>query len=174
MPPREDKDSDVIPQIAINSWTEDDLPLLRRIQGDADMTRHLGGPESDAKIADRLQRYIRLWAPDGRMFKVVYDGNPAGSVGYWERTWQGKTIYEMGWSVLPEFQGHGIATRATELAIERAKQDGLQKEIHAFPSTQNEPSNRLCRKLGFTLEGEHDFEYPPGHSMRCNDWAFEL
>jgi len=163
-----------MPHITIEPWTKSDLPLLTRIQGDAEMTRHLGGPETDAKIADRLRRYAGLWAPDGRMFKILCDGEPAGSVGYWERTWQDKTVYEMGWSVLPEFQGHGIATRATMLAIERAAEDGLHKEIHAFPSVENEPSNRLCEKLGFSLHGEHDFEYPPGHWMKCNDWSLQL
>jgi hypothetical protein len=26
----------------------------------------------------------------------------------------------------------------------------------------------------FTLVGACDFEYPPGHVMRCNDWRFDL
>ena len=29
-------------------------------------------------------------------------------------------------------------------------------------------------ELGFTLQGEYDFEYPPGHWMRCNDWELNL
>jgi RimJ/RimL family protein N-acetyltransferase len=163
-----------MPQITIEPWIESDLQLLTRIQGDPDMTRHLGGPETDEKIADRLQRYIASWAPEGRMFKVLCDGEPAGAVGYWERAWQGEDVYEMGWSVLPDFQSRGVATRATELAIERVREDAKHTAIHAFPSIQNEPSNRLCEKLGFTLEGEHDFEYPPGHWMKCNDWSLQL
>lgn len=46
--------------------------------------------------------------------------------------------------------------------------------LHAYPSIDNPPSNALCRKLGFELMGEYDFEYPPGHQMRCNDWRFDL
>ncbi|HVH31866.1 MAG TPA: GNAT family N-acetyltransferase, partial [bacterium] len=46
--------------------------------------------------------------------------------------------------------------------------------LHAFPSVENGPSNAICRKLGFTLQEEADFEYPPGHSMRCNDWRLDL
>lgn len=163
-----------MPHVTIEPWTTTDLALLTRIQGDPEMTRHLGGPESDEKIADRLRRYISYQNPESRMFKIVVGGKPAGSVGYWERAWRGKIVYEMGWSVLPEFQGHGIARTATELAIERAREERRCGEIHAFPSAQNEPSNRLCRKLGFTLKGEHDFEYPPGHRMKCNDWELVL
>jgi len=44
------------------------------------------------------------------------------------------------------------------------------RSIHAYPGVDNGPSNAICRKAGFTLAGAHDFEYPPGHPMRCNDW----
>jgi hypothetical protein len=35
-------------------------------------------------------------------------------------------------------------------------------------------SNAICGKLGFTLLGAFDFEYPPGHPLRCNDWRLDL
>jgi hypothetical protein len=38
----------------------------------------------------------------------------------------------------------------------------------------NAASNAICRKLGFTLVEACEFEYPPGHFMRCNDWRLEL
>jgi RimJ/RimL family protein N-acetyltransferase len=163
-----------MPQVTLEPWTNGDLLLLTRLQGDPEMMRHLGGPESDEKIADRLGRYTRSWTPDGRMFKVLCDGEPAGSVGYWQRTWQGEDVYEFGWMVLPEFQGRGVAGKATKLALESARQDAKHQSVHAFPSVENAASNRLCEKLGFEFRGEHDFEYPPGHSMKCNDWMWEL
>jgi RimJ/RimL family protein N-acetyltransferase len=46
--------------------------------------------------------------------------------------------------------------------------------LHAFPAVDNAASNALCRSLGFTLLGAFDVEYPPGHALRCNDWALEL
>jgi hypothetical protein len=44
----------------------------------------------------------------------------------------------------------------------------------AFPSIANAPSNAICRKLGFTLIEECEFEYPKGSFMRCNDWRLDL
>jgi hypothetical protein len=41
-------------------------------------------------------------------------------------------------------------------------------------SPENEASNALCRKAGFTLIEQRDFEYPKGHWMTCNDWVLEL
>jgi RimJ/RimL family protein N-acetyltransferase len=50
------------------------------------------------------------------------------------------------------------------------------RSLYAFPSVGNAPSNGICRKLGFTLVGETEYEYPPGSGrvMRCNDWRLDL
>ena len=145
--------------------------------GDPQMTAHLGGPESPEKIAERQTRYERLGASGkGRMFKIVdaATGEAAGSVGYWERTWRGEQVYETGWSVIPAFQGRGIAGMATAHAIEMARTERKHRFLHAFPSVDNAPSNAICRKLGFTLVEECEFEYPPGNFMKCNDWRLDL
>ena len=76
--------------------------------------------------------------------------------------------------VLPEFQGRGIAAAATRLVIEAARADGKHRYLHAFPSVENAPSNAICRKLGFELLGDSEFEYPKGSFMRCNDWRLDL
>ena len=102
------------------------------------------------------------------------DGAAAGSVNFWEREWQGKPVYEMGWGIVPEFQGRGLATEAVKAAIEVARATGRRDFIHAFPSAGNGPSNAVCRKAGFQLIGPVPFEYPKGHWMECNDWRFRL
>jgi RimJ/RimL family protein N-acetyltransferase len=76
--------------------------------------------------------------------------------------------------VIPAFQGRGIAAAATAHAIAMARSEKTHRFVHAFPSVDNPPSNAICRKLGFTLIGECDFEYPPGSVMRCNDWHLDL
>ncbi len=44
----------------------------------------------------------------------------------------------------------------------------------AYPKVDNAASNAICRKAGFELRGEVDFEYPKGHPIRCHDWRFDL
>lgn len=163
--------------VRIEPWGEGDLPLLKKLLGDPAMTEHLGGPESDEQLVRRQVRYEQLVASGkGRMFKAVLQeaGEAVGSVGYWDSIHNGEEIYEIGWLVLPAFQGRGIAGVATTLAIAMARADGKHRFLHAFPSVENPPSNALCRKLGFTLVEECEFEYPKGHFMRCNDWRLEL
>jgi RimJ/RimL family protein N-acetyltransferase len=163
--------------VRIEPWGAGDISLLHKTMGDPAMTEHLGGPETPEKIAARHERLQRLAdSCQGRWFKIVdtATGEDAGSVGYWERTWHDEQVYEIGWSVLPAFQGRGIAGAGTALAIAMAKADGKHRYMHAFPSVDNAPSNGVCRKLGFTLLGAEDFEYPKGTFMPSNDWRLDL
>jgi len=157
-------------------WAKGDLPLLRQLLGDPEMTKHLGGPESEEKLAERQARYERLTEGPDRMFKILdaETGEPAGSVGYWEKDWRDQKVYETGWSVLPAFQGRGIAVAGTAEVISLARAEQRHRYLHAFPSVENAPSNAICRKLGFTLLGDYEFEYPKGSWMRCNDWRLDL
>ena len=165
------------PDVAIRLWSEADLPLLERLMGNPAMTVHLGGPETAEKIRDRHARYCKISdSGTGHMFVIVVgdEQNAAGSIGYWEKQWQGQQVWETGWSVLPEFQGQGLAARAVAEVVEQARSEGKHRFMHAFPSVENGASNALCRKAGFTLEGDVEFEYPPGTIMRCNDWRIDL
>lgn len=164
-------------QIKLRPWEEGDLPLLERLMGDPGMTRYLGGPETPEKIRKRHQRYVEAKQTDHtRVFVIVTspENIPSGSVVYWEREQLGQQVWEIGWSTLPEFQGQGIATKATQMAIELARAEKKHRYMYAFPSIDNGASNALCRKLGFELQRQEDFEYPKGHWMRCNDWQLDL
>ena len=170
--------ADPQPEVTLRVWSDGDLPLLIRIMGEPEMTVYLGGPESLEKIRERHLRYCQLQPADkGQMFVILVgrEQTAAGSVGYWSRTWRDEIVWETGWSVLPEFQGQGIASRATAAVVERARAVGTHRFIHAFPKIENAASNAVCRKAGFTMvEPGVAFEYPPGHPIRCNDWRIDL
>lgn len=160
--------------IRLRPWAEHDLDVLRA-QNAPEMLEHLGGPESDDKIADRHRRYVELTATGpGCMYVVEHGSQPAGSIGYWEKQWQGQTVFETGWHVLPAFQGRGIASAAATQIARIAKADGTRPELHAYPPVDNHASIGVCRKAGFALRGEYDFEYPKGHWIRCQDWWLPL
>jgi RimJ/RimL family protein N-acetyltransferase len=167
---------DGVTRVEIHPYSEGDLGLLHAINA-PEMTEYLGGPESDDQILARHKRYLQgAEAGTARMFQILLlpGGHPAGTVGFWDKAWQGETVYETGWSVLPQFQGLGVATSATQAVVAAARAELKHRFIHAFPSVANAASNAICRKVGFTFRGEYDFEYPPGHLMRCNDWSLDL
>lgn len=165
--------------VRLEPWGEGDLPLLEKTVGDPAMMVYLGGAENAEKIAERQVKFEGLAdSGDGRMFKIVDEdtGEPVGSVGYWDKDWREQQVYETGWFVLPAFQGRGIAVEATNQVIAMARSEAKHRFLHAFPSVENAASNAICRKLGFTLVEEHEFEYPPGSGnfMQCNDWRLDL
>jgi RimJ/RimL family protein N-acetyltransferase len=159
----------------LEPWGADDLPLLEKLLGDPAMMGYLGGPESPTKIRERQARYERRGS---RQFKVIdrAAGDGVGWVGYWERDWRDHPVYETGWSIIPAFQGRGLAADASAQLISRAAAERRRRFMHAFPSLDNEASNAICRKLGFELLEQLEFEYPPGSGRvtRTNDWRFDL
>jgi RimJ/RimL family protein N-acetyltransferase len=164
-----------VADLNLQPWSEDDLPLLEKLLGDPDMMAHLGGPESPEQILQRHQRYMRLPETD-HMFKIVWgpSSEAVGSISFWEKSWRNQLIYETGWSILPAYQGRGIATKAAEAVIEQARLEHRHQFMHAFPSVSNPASNAICRKVGFSLIEECQVEYPPGNFMVVNDWRFDL
>lgn len=161
-------------RLEIKPWEDKDLQLLFQLNA-PEMMEHLGGPESNEQILKRHQRYLQI-GDKGCMFSIIPfpEAKAAGSVGYWQKVWNDEFVYEIGWSVLPSFQGKGIASHAVKALIEKIKTERNYKYIHAFPSITNPASNAICRKLGFNLISECEFEYPPGSFMQCNDWCLEL
>lgn len=174
--------------VRLEPWSDEDFGLLQATNA-PELMEHLGGPESEEQLAARQSRYELLSADPERagcMFRIVLlpEEVAVGAIGFWEHkedaegTGDGAaeaiSVYETGWTVLPGFQGRGVATAATLAVVERARAEGRFPHLHAYPSTENAPSNAVCRKAGFTLLGERAFEYPPGRPMRCNDWRLDL
>ncbi|WP_327263835.1 GNAT family N-acetyltransferase [Streptomyces sp. NBC_01232] len=182
--------------VRLEPWSAGDFWLLER-KNEPAMTEFLGGPEPAAKLVDRQRRYEALSAREpaaGRMFRVVWtpagdpsadpagDGDGAGdgaarsvgSVGFWEREWRGEPVYEAGWGILPEFQGHGLAVAALAELLAYVRAHGSRDSVHAFPGTDHPASNAVCRRAGFEYLGDVDFEYPPGVPHPSCDWRYRV
>ncbi|MEU5220114.1 GNAT family N-acetyltransferase [Streptomyces sp. NPDC020807] len=164
--------------VRLEPWSEADAGLLRALNA-PELMEHLGGPETEERLERRHRRYVDLSADRsgaGRMFRIVLlpEEAVAGSIGFWVREWEGQPVYETGWTVLPGFQGRGVATSATRSVAAEARAAGLHRHLHAFPSVDNTASNAVCRKAGFEPLGELSFEYPPGHTMTCRNWRLDL
>ncbi|MFS0838558.1 GNAT family N-acetyltransferase [Paenibacillus sp. 1P03SA] len=158
---------------SIRPWSDDDFSLLQRMNTD-DMWAHLGGPETEAAVASRHKRYLKLEPGKVRMFTILSDDDTVGNVGYWMQNWRDQNIFEVGWGVLPEFQGRGIAFTATSAMLTILRNDVPGAIVYAFPDVSNSASNAICRKLGFSLVGETEVEFPAGSWMKSNEWRLQL
>ncbi|GAA1215331.1 GNAT family N-acetyltransferase [Rhodoglobus aureus] len=163
-------------RVWLERWQVEDLPVLEK-GNTPEMTRFVGGPESAQQIVARHAKFLRLWeTSEARMFSIRSSASvePVGSVGYWKRQWRGRDIYETGWSVHTAHQGNGIAACALTECLQFAADNGDRDHVLTFPRIDNTASNALCKRAGFTLIREADFEYPKGHSIRVNEWMFDL
>ncbi|MEU6232541.1 GNAT family N-acetyltransferase [Kitasatospora sp. NPDC047058] len=161
-----------------------DVGAYVRMRCDPVMMAELGGPLPEEGIADKVRRdvldaaadrsWIKMIVPDGAAPGVV-----AGSVALWSHgdedaegegaEGEGGVISEIGWMVLPEFQGRGLGKAAVREVLDLAARDGRWGPVHAFPGTTNGPSNGICRALGFRRVGEREVEFV-GRPLRVNHW----
>lgn len=156
--------------------TAQDEDLAVRLECDAEMMLHIGGPRPAAEVrAAHKHRLDLMEKGEACMYKVVADDSREllGTIGMWRIDWKGAQAYEMGWFVLPEHQGKGVATEAARLILSKARSDPEIRYVHAFPAITNAASNAIARKIGMENHGEFDNVGFAG-VMRCNDWRIDL
>jgi RimJ/RimL family protein N-acetyltransferase len=163
--------------IELRDITMDDLELYRTMLLDPGMMSELGGPLPAEGLEDKLRSIVAdVRAGSVWYFTIVPDPDSrtaAGTICVWSHTWRGESINEIGWMVLSSFQGRGLAGQAVRSVLDRARSEGRWDVIHAFPGTTNVPSNAICRRAGFSLVEQCDFEYA-GRTLRCNHWVVDL
>ncbi len=156
----------------VEPWSDGNLELLHGLLADPAMMTYLGGPETPERIAERQASYAQAGSRQYRIADAA-TGTPAGWVGYWESTHHDEPIFELGWAILPAFQGRGLARSGTAQVITHARSEPEPRPLVAFPAVANAASNALCHSLGFGLVGPEEFEYPPGSALLCNVWRLE-
>jgi RimJ/RimL family protein N-acetyltransferase len=131
-----------------------DLQAYVAMRCDPAMMGELGGPQDPSSMCTKVgsdvvdvlldRAWVSMIVPDATAVPAV-----AGGVALWRHEHEGSAISEIGWMVLPEYQGRGLATAAVRALLHRARTDGRWGDIHAFPGVTNVASNSLCRRLGF-------------------------
>jgi RimJ/RimL family protein N-acetyltransferase len=156
--------------------TADDEDLTVRLECDPEIMLYIGGPRREADVRAAHKRRLDLMEKgEALMYKVVADDSDEvlGTIGIWRIDWKGPQTYEMGWFVLPEHQGKGIATEAARLILSQARSNPGVHSVHAYPAVTNAASNAIARKIGMENKGQFDNEGFAG-VLRCNDWRIEL
>ena len=148
-----------------------DLDLYQRLRCNPVMMAELGGPQSPERAAEQLKRDVETVREDSAWIKMILPGASAPAAGT-VTLYSHEGISEIGWMVLPEFQGRGLAGEAVRLVLSSARVDGRWGLIHAFPSRTNDASNAICRSAGFSLLGEEETAFA-GSVFSTNHWVFD-
>jgi RimJ/RimL family protein N-acetyltransferase len=156
---------DVVPQ---------DVESYVRMRCDPVMMADLGGPLPREGMDEKVRRDAEEAAADTSWIKMIVPDESAPDVVAGIVTLSShdgdEPLSEMGWMVLPEFQGRGLAKAAVRELLDRA--GDCWGPIHAFPAVSNGPSNGICRSLGFTFVEEQDKTFA-GRVLRSNHWVFQ-
>lgn len=152
-----------------------DLGAYQRMRCDPVMMAELGGPVPREGMAAKVARDVHQAAAGSAWIKMIIPdesapGVVAGSVALWSHEDSGTAVSEIGWMVLPEFQGRGIAKTAVRMLLTLAREQDRWGLVHAFPAITNAPSNAVCRSAGFRFAGEQDTTFA-GRVFRTNHWV---
>lgn len=152
-----------------------DVDAYVRMRCDPAMMAELGGPRPREGIEEKVRRDVQDVASGASWIKMIIhgEGTPdsvAGTVTLWSHDVDGESFSEIGWMVLPEFQGRGLGKLAVRMVLEMAREEDRWGLVHAFPAVTNAPSNGICRSLGFRFVDEREVIFA-GQALRTNHWT---
>ncbi|WP_406458513.1 GNAT family N-acetyltransferase [Streptomyces sp. NBC_01622] len=161
----------------LRNVTADDVDAYIQMRCDPVMMADLGGPLPRELQPDKTRRdaaeaaadicWIKMIIPDPDTPAVV-----AGSVTIWSHSSDEGPVSEIGWMVLPQFQGRGLGKLAARALLEQARDEDRWGVVHAFPATGNAASNGICRSLGFRFISERNVTFAD-RVLRSNHWAID-
>lgn len=99
-----------------------------------------------------VEEFIENRRADQQAYYFIIDLLPehtfAGTICLWNINRQLKSA-EVGFELLPAFQGKGIMTTAIGKIIQQAFQHGELEIIEAYTKKENHPSRALLERMGF-------------------------
>src|SRR5262249_15516582 len=111
------------PRLHLSRIRAEDLDDLTRMHTDARVMATLGGVRSPAQTAEWLGRHLEHWRQYGFGLWTAHDrltGRFAGRGGLHHVTIDDRDEVEVGYSLLPEFWGRGLATELARESVRAA------------------------------------------------------
>ncbi len=137
-------------RLALRYWD-----IWQRMGADARLMATLGGFWTEAEARERLRWNCCHWEQTGHgqwLFFMKDSACFVGRCGIRKMIVNTKEEIELGYSVIPEFWGQGLATEMGVTALHVAFGQFGYPSVVAFTLVNNGPSVRVMRKLGFSFE----------------------
>ena len=143
-------------RLILRNVLDRDYELFHKLHSDPIVNRFVGRENSSSleKARAYIERMNGLVKKKECLFWVITlksNDNLMGSVCCWNFDLE-NGIVEIGYEMLPEFQGKGIMTEALKSVIEFTFNKMKANIITAFPSSDNLSSVEILKKLSFEFE----------------------
>lgn len=148
------------PRLVLRNWTLDDLPAAHEIYSHPEVMRWSPDGPSPSLDATRaiLEGHLASYAQHGIGKWAVAlraSGEIIGSCGVAMEPVHGLVPEpELGYRLLPQYQGQGYATEAAKVALEHCLELIGLPRILGIVEPANAASVRVLLKLGMTLQGQ--------------------
>jgi RimJ/RimL family protein N-acetyltransferase len=143
------------PRLTYRQMTEADLDDMARLLGHPEVMAHYPRPRTREEAAVWIRWNQDNYARDGFGLWILHDrdGTFVGDCGLTWQTVDGVEDLELGYHLLPEHQGRGLATEAASASRDLARTRGIRRLI-AIIAPGNAASRRLAERVGLSLEQE--------------------
>jgi RimJ/RimL family protein N-acetyltransferase len=115
------------------------------------VTRRVFGEWTRDQVEDWAERSVREWEERGRGKLSILDRESGAFVGRSGlRFWPEFDETEVGWVLMPEARGRGVATEAGRACVEWGFRDFDLPYVTAMIAPDNDASLAVARRLGMT------------------------
>lgn len=135
----------------------DDFGILYRMHRDQKVMRTLGGIRTEDDTRTYLRRNLEHWDRYGYGLWILFDRRDDTFVGrsaIRHIELAGKDEIEVGYALMHEYWGRGLATEVTREMARLALSDLGIGDLVAFTLPENVASQRVVEKSGGVYEGE--------------------
>jgi RimJ/RimL family protein N-acetyltransferase len=157
--------------VTLRALQEDDLADVVRLNSLPEVIETSFGDTSPDALRRKCRRAMSYWIAGERADMVITDaatGAFAGDIGFFYFM-PGMGEGMIGYSLLPEFRGRGYATRAVNLIARWAFDHVRVARLIAGTAPENEGSQRVLQRAGFTKEAYMKDRLPGPGGSRIDD-----
>lgn len=122
----------------------------------AEVMATLGGIWSREEAQQKMQWNCEQWERFGHGLWLFFDkstGKFVGRGGIRKVIVNGNQEVELGYALMPEFWGQGLAAEVGEKALSIAFRQFFYPSVVCFTLATNKRSERVMQKIGFLFEG---------------------
>jgi RimJ/RimL family protein N-acetyltransferase len=141
-------------RLYLREWVPDDWVRFKPLVVDPRVVKyiHQGGPWPDERIEKRVLEYIHFGRTRGwHLWPVIHraDAMLIGLCGFSDGF---PPDVEIGWRLLPDYWGRGLATEAAKATLEYGFRTWNFPRVIAVAQTPNRASIRVMEKIGMTFD----------------------